>query len=137
MVSNLRCPDEFGLILSGGPGPAAASGDSERVMGERPGDTGSSQPHGGIEPAAAAAAAAASNTAVLVGAFLILHIPRELAKTMTVTARSKMRGQKGKRQHPPSSICICLGGSFKFLVTKVSLSIGERRCCGDIDRVVI
>ena len=47
-----------------------------------------------------------------------------------MTARSKLRGQK---KEAASSFCP-FAPVESFLVAKVS--IGERRCCGDIDRVV-
>ena len=47
-----------------------------------------------------------------------------------MTARSKLRGQK---KEAASSFCP-FAPVESFLVAKVG--IGERRCCGDVDRVV-
>ena len=59
-----------------------------------------------------------------------LRYHRLASVRLAMTARSKLRGQK---KEAASSFCP-FAPVESFLVAKVS--IGERRCCGDIDRVV-
>ena len=50
-----------------------------------------------------------------------------------MTDRSELRGQK---KEAASSFCTSKFVPVKSFLVAAKVSIGERRCCGDIDRVV-